>query len=177
MSEPNGQDAVAPAPVDVRQSLVEAIEFDLIGPGAGHELSQERLPAYEAPSNWYLTGFLIPSGTPPELSRDNEQEDGGPDETPERPGLAEESTEGRLAAKKLFFPSSMGLSFLATADLRLDVTVRWGDYELVATAPAAADAAASGDGGHDEAGTRCWQRTAREEPLAVRGKSPCEWVV
>ena len=167
MSEPNGQDAVAPASVDVRQSLVEAIEFDLIGPGAGHELSQERLPAYEAPSNWYLTGFLIPSGTPPELSRDNEQEDGGPDETPERPGLAEESTEGRLAAKKLFFPSSMGLSFLTTADSRLDVTVRWGDYELVATGPAAADAAASGDGGHDEAGTRCWQRTAKEEALEI----------
>ncbi len=163
MSEPNNHDAAAVTSLDVRRTLVEAIELDLIGPWRGHELARERLPIFEAPSNWYLTGFLIPTGTPPELSRDDEQDDGGPDETPERPGLAEESTEGRMAAKKLFFPSSMGLSFLATADSRLDVSVRWGDYELVATATDAVE----GDGGNDKAGAQYWQRSAREEAVEI----------
>ena len=54
------------------------------------------------PSNWYLTGFLIPAGAPPEQSSDTEEDD-DLDEMPESAGLAEESTEERKAAKKGFF--------------------------------------------------------------------------
>ena len=55
------------------------------------------------PSNWYLTGFLIPAGTPPEQSADaDEDDDFG--EVQESLGLPEESTEERKAAKKAFFP-------------------------------------------------------------------------
>ena len=44
-------------------------------------------------------------------------------------GLPEESSEERKAAKKGYFPSSMGLSFLASKEAeKLHVTVRWGDY-------------------------------------------------
>ncbi len=122
----------AAAPADsaaVRERLVEALQIDLIGPGAGHPLAAERLPGWVRPSNWYLTGFLIPSGTRPERRADRDEED-DIDETPATGGLAEESSEERRAAKKGFFPSSMGLSFLVTAEADvLDVTIRWGDYE------------------------------------------------
>ena len=113
----------------VRERLVEALNLDLIGPWGGHTLAAERLPGWVRPSNWYLTGFLIPSGTKPELSADADEED-DIDETPESSGLAEESAEERKAAKKGFFPSSMGLSFLVEAEANeLAVIVRWGDYE------------------------------------------------
>ena len=115
--------------VEVRERLVEALNLDLIGPWGGHALATERLPGWVRPSNWYLTGFLIPSGTKPELCADADEED-DIDETPESSGLAEESSEERKAAKKGFFPSSMGLSFLVAADAdALAVIVRWGDYE------------------------------------------------
>ena len=100
----------------------------MVGPWAGHALSEERLPGWVRPSNWYLTGFLIPSGTPPEKSGDADEDD-DLGEIPEAAGLAEESNEERKAAKKGFFPSSMGLSFLVPKEARtLTVTVRWGDY-------------------------------------------------
>ena len=52
-------------------------------------------------------------------------------EMPESAGLAEESTEERKAAKKGFFPSSMGLSFLVPEDSdTVSVTVRRADYGL-----------------------------------------------
>ena len=155
MSEANSQDAAATTSVEVRQDIVDALKVDLVGPGAGHELARERLPANETPSNWYLTGFLIPSGTPPELStiRDDEDDD-DLDEVPERSGLAEESSEDRKAAKKAFFPSSMGLSFLA-GDTALRVTVRWGDYER-------------SEEKDDSGGSRrFWLRTPREEVVPV----------
>ena len=49
----------------VRERLVEALRLDLLGPWAGHELDAEQLPGRERPSNWYIAGFLIPTGTPP----------------------------------------------------------------------------------------------------------------
>ena len=48
----------------VREALVGALRLDLIGPGAGHALARERLPGWVRPSNWYLTGFLVPRGAP-----------------------------------------------------------------------------------------------------------------
>lgn len=45
-------------PIDVRDQLVEALRLDLIGPENGSELETEVLP--QAPSRWYLTGFLVP---------------------------------------------------------------------------------------------------------------------
>src|SRR5437660_12381852 len=131
MTTPMMKTAGSIAPVtslEVRTRLVEALKLDLVGPWKGHALAEERLPGWVRPSNWYLTGFLIPSGTPPEKSADvDESDDVG--EIPDTVGLAEESTDERKAAKKGFFPSSMGLSFLAPKEARaLEVTIRWGDY-------------------------------------------------
>ena len=139
----------------VRERLVEALNLDLVGPRAGDTLFDERLPGWVRPSNWYLTGFLIPSGTKPELSADADEED-DLDETPESGGLAEESSEERRAAKKGFFPSSMGLSFLVAAEAdALAVIVRWGDYQ-----PARVE-------GADGKSASAWLRQSNERTVPV----------
>ena len=50
--------------VEVRERLVEALRLDLVGPGADGPCADECLPGWVRPSTWYLTGFLIPVGTP-----------------------------------------------------------------------------------------------------------------
>jgi hypothetical protein len=116
------------AALEVRGRLLEALELDLVGPPAGHRLEDELLPGWVRPSNWYLTGFLIPVDTPPEESADADADD-QLDEVPESEGLAEESAQEQVAAGKGYFPSSIGLSTLIAAGAkRLQVTVRWGDY-------------------------------------------------
>src|SRR5439155_24344907 len=151
-SVPNVQPTTS---LGVREKLVDALKLDLVGPWIGHVLAEEQLPGWVRPSNWYLTGFLIPSGTPPEKSADvDESDDVG--EIPDTAGLAEESSDERKAAKKGFFPSSMGLSFLAPKEARaLEVTVRWGDY-----APAEIE-------GADGKRLPVWQRRPRETTVPV----------
>lgn len=51
---------------EVREAIARALRLDLIGAWAGHSLSDERLRGWERPSNWYLTGFLVPRGAPVE---------------------------------------------------------------------------------------------------------------
>jgi len=146
----------APTAAEVREGLVEALRLDLVGPGAGDGYAAERLPGWVRPSNWYLTGFLVPSGAPPEQRADADEDDDLGGEVPETAGLAEESSEERRAAKKGFFSSSIGLSFLVPAQARgLAVTVRWGDYAPVEL--------------EDEDGKRhsVWRRSAREESVEV----------
>ena len=141
--------------LEVRERLVEALNLDLIGPGADHALTSERLPGWVRPSNWYLTGFLIPTGAPPAQSGDTDEDD-DLDEMPESAGLAEESTEERKAAKKGFFPSSMGLSFLVAEDAdTVRVTVRWADYGLVSIEDA------------DGKPSSVWQRQQNERTVPV----------
>ncbi len=142
--------------LEVRARLVDALKLDLVGPWAGHALAHERLPGWVRPSNWYLTGFLIPSGTPPERSADADEDDDMGGEIPESAGLGEESNEERKAAKKGFFPSSMGLSFLVPKDARpLNVTVRWGDYTQEEAK------------GADGKPIKVWQRAPREATVPV----------
>ena len=139
----------------VRERLVETLRLDRVGPRAGHELAAEQLPGRERPSNWYVAGFLTPTGTPPERSADDDEDD-DLDTVPESAGLAEESNDERKAARKAFFPSSIGLSFLMGAACReLTVTVRWGDY-----APAEIEEAGGGK-------TSVWRRTPHEAVLTV----------
>ena len=172
-------------PADVRSRLREALELDLIGPGAGHPLADERLPGWVRPSSWYLTGFLVPRGAPAEQRADADADDDFEPEVADEGGLGDDSTEDRRSAKKGFFPSSMGLSFLVAEGVdRLDVTVRWGDYRYVEDASRgdgvtddAPDNGSSSDGtdgaadgavvkSEGKASTR-WQRTGREERVPV----------
>jgi hypothetical protein len=154
MTAPTISDVPATSLV-VRERLVEALKLDLVGPCAGHGVADERLPGWVRPSNWYLTGFLIPLGTPPEKSADAD-EDEDADVIPESAGLAEESNEDRKAAKKGFFPSSMGLSFLVPKEARsITVIVCWGDYT-----PGEIE-------GADGKPVSIWQRQAHEEIVDV----------
>ena len=114
---------------EIRARLVGALNLDLVGPWAGHAYAKERLPGWERPSNWYLTGFLVPSDTPADQKVDSDDDDDFDGEVAEDAGLPEESSEERKAARKGYFPSSMGLSFLTSAQSeQLQITVRWGDY-------------------------------------------------
>jgi hypothetical protein len=111
-----------------RARLVEALRLDLVGPWTGHPLAEEKIFGWTYPSNWYLSGFLIPVTTPPEKAADEDQEDDA--DVAEPGGLPGESTDDRKPAKKAFFPSSLGLSFLVSGEAKaLAVTVEWGDYE------------------------------------------------
>ena len=135
---------------EVREAIVRALRLDLIGPWAGHALADERLRGWERPSNWYLTGFLVPRGAPVEQRGDADVDD--EPEVAERAGLGDDSTEDRRAAKKGFFPSSMGLSFLVSEGVdALEVLVRWGDYRRVEAETGDPSRDRAGQGGEAEA--------------------------
>ena len=114
------------------------------------------------PSNWYLTGFLIPVDAPEEQAADADGDDDF-DDVPESEGPGEESVDDRVAAKKAYFPSSMGLSTLvAQAATSLTVRVRWGDYALAEHLPAA-----TGEDEPERKPVPVWQRTPREHALPI----------
>ena len=58
---------------EVRSKLVEALRLDLVGPGTNLGDPQEVLP--QAPSRWYLTGFLVPLGAKAEQRTDETADD------------------------------------------------------------------------------------------------------
>jgi len=123
----------------VRERMVEALELDLVGPWPGHELERELLRGWERPSNWYLTGFLVPVDAPADQQGDDDADDEF-EEAPEREGLADESADERTAAKKSWFPSSIGLSTLVAREAPgFAVTVRWGDYATAEHVPESGD--------------------------------------
>ncbi|MBV6457220.1 MAG: hypothetical protein HONBIEJF_00327 [Fimbriimonadaceae bacterium] len=154
----------------VRQYLVDAARLDLVGPGRGLGNPDERLRGRERPSNWYLTGFLIPTGTPPEQAADVD-EDEEFELVGEPSGQPGESIEDKKAAKKGYFPSSMGLSFLTAAEVReLKVTVSWGDYEYHQGAKEEEGEEAEVDAEEADSDVRIshWQRIPRREVLTAR---------
>jgi hypothetical protein len=141
----------AESSLDVRDRLVEALKVDLVGPA----FEDEQTPGWVRPSNWYLTGFLIPSATPAAKRADADEDDDF-ELVPESAGLAEESTEERKAAKKAYFPSSMGLSFLVSPNAQtLSVSVCWGDYKPTQVT------------GEDDKSLSVWQRHDRKEDVPI----------
>lgn len=148
--------------LEIRHRIVKAVQLDLVGPWPDHPLENEKLPGWVRPSNWYLTGFLIPVGASREQRSDSEEDD-ELDEVPTSAGLVEESAEEGKSAKRSFFPSSMGISFLVDAESEnVQVTVRWGDYEY------RQDDVTTADGKP----LPVWQRTQRsivvDVPIAAR---------
>ena len=110
-----------------RQYLVDALRIDLIGPRPEDtHLQEERLP--QAPSRWYLTGFLVPTGAPPEQrAQDTEEEMDALVEVTS--GSDDSSAPERGSSKRNFLPSSIGLSILVDDETQLlGVSVQWGDY-------------------------------------------------
>ena len=107
----------------------EALKLDLVGPGPGDALAEELLPGRVPPLQLVPDRLPHPGRHAGRVQTADADEDDDFGETPDDAGLAEESNEEGKAAKKGYFPSSMGLSFLVPgAARRLSVTVRWGDY-------------------------------------------------
>ena len=148
----------------VRTSLIEALRLDLIGPSPDDAIhASEIIP--QAPSRWYLSGFLVPyeaklsDRTDPDSNDSFESEitkgaSNGDDEKP--PETA--------SARKGHFPSSMGLSFLFAPETKeIDVTVSWGDYE-----PTGADEAEiEAETGLQVTTSRSWKRQPRQANLVI----------
>ncbi|HMV65293.1 MAG TPA: DISARM system helicase DrmA [Myxococcota bacterium] len=132
----------------MRDELVHALKIDLVGPdGPDHDYAEERLPT--RPSSWYLTGFLVPYEAPADPTATEQTEmalgGGGDDDPPP----------DRASARRVPFPSSLGMSVLVTGDTEvLDAVVSWGDYR-----PEPPDAARP-----DE---ETWARTPRESAVGL----------
>lgn len=149
--------------VNVRKQLIDALRLDLVGPGQELGVPNEVLP--QAPSRWYLTGFLVP------IDADDTQkaEEGSTeelDQAGEARGLDDATPPEPAAARRAYLPSSIGMSLLIPAETKeLTITACWGDYKL--NKP---------DDAHG-AGAE-WQRVPREETLTLaipdRTKQPVE---
>ena len=136
----------------VRDYLVEALRLDLIGPRPRDEaLQHERLP--HAPVRWYLTGFLAPTGAPDaQRAQDAEEELDEPSEPTQ--ATTDASAPERGSSKRVFLPSSMGLSALVDAAAkRLRITLSWGDYTPEEETASDAVDVSEEPGGEADAGT------------------------
>lgn len=129
------------------------LRLDAIGPDPGDPEQSESLP--QAPSEWYLTGFLVPYQAKAEERQDptsNEDVDQGGDAG----GTDDDEQHEKPSARRAFLPSSIGLSVLVPAGAKvLRATVTWGDYRYV-------EAEKDQEGGGSESRRRgCWQRTPK----------------
>ena len=114
---------------DVRETMIEALHLDLIGPRLDDDAdhAEEILPA--PPSQYYLTGFLVPFGADKEQRKDATADD-QVDELDRAGGGDDEDSPEQASKREVFFPCSIGLSVLVPETAReLRVEVRWGDYE------------------------------------------------
>ncbi len=114
--------------IEVREQLIKTLRLDLVGPHQGLGNVGEILP--EAPSRFYLTGFLVPVGELGAARSEEEADEEILDRLPEGSARRDDTdAPERPSAKKKMFPSSMGLSFIIPATTtKLGVTVSWGDY-------------------------------------------------
>jgi hypothetical protein len=139
---------------EARGRLVEALELDLIGPKPGSPYEAEVLP--QAPSRWYLTGFLVPY----EAKAEDRQDESGQEQLELGDGSGgtdDDDTPEPASARKAFFPSSIGVSVLVPKEAEsLDVEVTWGDYA----------AREQKEDGQDPPRVR-WERTPRHARLTV----------
>ena len=108
--------------LDVREHLVAALRYDLIGPMREDELLELR------PTRWYLTGFLVPKGGSESLMSEileaEELASGSGSDADD-----EASGQDQGPATPAWFPSSCGLTVLVPAGAtELLAQVRWGEY-------------------------------------------------
>ena len=113
---------------DVRATLVDALNLDLVGPTPDDAAHAEEI-IRQAPSKWYLTGFLAPFGAPSDLRSDDDADDDLPEEVTANDSSEDSKNPDKPAARKALFPSSMGLSCLLSGKTTtLEAQVSWGDY-------------------------------------------------
>jgi hypothetical protein len=99
----------------VRERLVQALRFELLGPEQPDEILNQ------SPATRYLVGMLAPRGTPTDPAEDDDMDTAGE---------SGESSERPPAAAFSLTPSSIGLSFVVAPDVdSLIATASWGEYE------------------------------------------------
>jgi hypothetical protein len=117
------------SPVDVRRDLVDALQLDLIGPTGALGNHKEVLP--QAPSRWYLTGFLVPTDAD-EGQRSDPTSNDELDQAAEPSGVDDDDEPEKPAARRSYLPSSMGISVLVSSALsEIQAIVRYGEYMRV----------------------------------------------
>lgn len=148
---------------DVRASLVDALELDLIGPRPGAPEEHEALES--APSRWYLTGFLVPY----EAKAEQKQDETAQEELDLTPKVStdDDETPEKASARRVFFPSSIGISFLVPRETEsLQVVVRWGDYRYVE--PSEGESVEEEGAAPSHAARGTWQRMPNEQTVPIR---------
>jgi hypothetical protein len=139
-------------PVEVRSELADAIKLDLVGPSERLGSREEVLP--QAPSRWYLTGFIVPLDAEPGQKADEDSTD-EVDAAGETGGADDAMPPEPASARQRYLPSSIGLSVLVPESARrLKVVVQWADYKR----------AKQGDG---HGSTEEWARTQRSEEVTL----------
>jgi len=151
---------------DIRQHLIDALQLDLIGPTPDDlDHAEEELP--QAPSKWYLSGFLVPYEADI-TQRVDDAADDELDQLGKKAAGDDESTPEVASARKAFFPSSMGLSFLTPQTTQeVTVTVHWGDYFPVGDDEDEEQA----ETGLQTFTSKPWTRSPRQETLTI----PLNW--
>ncbi len=163
-------------PVDVREQLVHALRSDLIGPNVDEPRDAayltETLPA--PPSNWYLTGFLAPLVSNPELQHLVAQDETADEGIDSAQDSADDGEAEAPVARRPIFPSSIGLSVLVPADCHeLGLRVTFGLYQPKEVALGGVEAAGEltsakpAEPARDGPGRVHWVRCPYEKSLPV----------
>lgn len=153
----------------IREDLIAALELDLIGPRPD-DIVHEKEEIDKRPSSWYLSGFLVPFEA--KLSdRSDPTADDEFNAATEGKGEDDKVPEGN-SARKVMFPSSMGLSFLLDAGTtELETTVTWGDYFQKEVPPGQPEEATDGEAKKADS---IWCRKPYQEtftlPIGTGGK-------
>lgn len=138
--------------LQIRSSLVDALQIDLIGPTGPLGNHNEVLP--QTPSRWYLTGFLVPTDAD-EGQRCDPTSNDELDQAAEPAGIDDDDSPEKPAARRSYLPSSMGVSVLVPATLHdVQAVVRYGEYLRVEPSEGAS-------------GPLHWKRIPREEVVSV----------
>lgn len=96
-------------PVEVRRQLVDALRLDLIGPDAARNLGTSDEVLSQAPSRWYLTGFLVPTDAG-ETQKSDEDAGDALDAMAEAGGTDDAAAPEPPSARRAYMPSSIGMA-------------------------------------------------------------------
>ena len=154
-------------PAAVRDRLIDALRQDLVGPALPDELLDQ------APTRWYLTGFLAPLNASHDQRGDPDANDEADLLEPAPPAAEDNASPDRPTARNSLFPASLGLSVLVSADTpTLTVQLDWGDYVWVRLQPDAVhpeEVRLKPDPQPDQSATEQWQRQPRRpDPITLR---------
>ena len=119
-------------PVTVRDRLVDVLHDDLVGPADPREILGD------APSRWYLTGFLVPfqGGHETRSEPDDDDEIGGGGSSGGG-GDSEDDAPQDVSQRKVLLPASLGITCLVPPGVTaIEVTALWGDYVPADDSPA-----------------------------------------